>query len=200
MDTVMKNNPTDIYGYINGIAYQSIDTISRNNPKEHSTNLAEFSYQQQETKLKPLIYVEEPTVTDTTVSKGLVWIKLVLNIIRFAFSGKSYLFDGQSFKEVAFPHRTVYPVAVSINDFIAVAGGLKEDGTALESVLSFGDTVYVYIADSDYQCFVVGETDVYVIDDNNSVRATIVTGSTPLLKRWMLISRKPFKAVLMRLT
>jgi len=197
---VPTNLPATIYDYMLQIAYQSVDTVSRNSPREHSTNLAEFSYQQQETRTKPLIYVEEPSVSDTTVSGGLVWIKLVLNLIRFAFAGKSYLFDGQSFQEATFPHKTVYPVAVSLNDFIAVAGGLKEDGTALGSVLSFGDTVYVYIADSDYQCFVVGETDVYVIDDSNNVRATIVTGSTPLLKRWMLISRKPFKAVLMRLT
>jgi len=196
---VPTNLPVDNYGYMLLVAYQQQETKSRNTPVLQVVNLLMPSYQQWETRIKPLIYVEEPSVSGTSVSGGLIWVKMVLNLLKYAFTGKSYVFDGSNFTEAAFPVRTVYPTAVSLGDYIAVAGGLSEDGSALGSILSFGDTVYVYMSTGNYQCYVIGEGDVYVIDENNSVRAVVQTGSTPLLNGWKLVSRKPFQAVLMRL-
>jgi len=173
--------------------------VPTNLPVDNYGYMLLVAYQQQETRIKPLTYVEEPSVSDTSVSGGLIWVKMVLNLLKHAFTGKSYVFDGSSFTEAAFPVKTVYPTAVSLGDYIAVAGGLSEDGSALGSILSFGDTVYVYMSTGNYQCYVIGEGDVYVIDENNTVRAVVQTGSTPLLNGWKLVSRKPFQAVLMRL-
>jgi len=196
---VSANLPVDNNVNLVMIAVQQQETITKNTPIEQVVNLLMPSYQQQETRVEPLTYVEEPSVSGTSVSGGLIWVKMVLNLLKYAFTGKSYVFDGSNFTEAAFPVRTVYPTAVSLGDYIAVAGGLSEDGTALGSILSFGDTVYVYLSTGNYQCYIIGEGDVYVIDENNSVRAVLQTGSTPLLNGWKLVSRKPFQAVLMRL-
>jgi len=196
---VSANLPVDNYGYMLVVAYQQQETTSRNTPILQVVNLLMPSYQQQETRTKPLTYVEEPSVSGTSVSGGLIWVKMVLNLLKYAFTGKSYVFDGSNFTKATFPVKTVYPTAVSLGDYIAVAGGLSEDGSALGSILSFGDTVYVYMSTGNYQCYVIGEGDVYVIDEDNTVRAVLQTGSTPLLNGWKLVSRKPFQAVLMRL-
>ncbi|RLC59856.1 MAG: hypothetical protein DRI01_10925 [Chloroflexi bacterium] len=180
------------------IAYQEQETVTTDKPIEQAPTYSELGYQEQETVVKDLPVIEEPTVTDTTPSGGLIWIKIVQNIIRFAFLGKAWLFDGTKFIELGTPVAVIYPVLVSLDDKAYFVGGLKEDGSVPDTIYVYGYEANELEADKDYVAFVISETEVYVVDEENITRGSVKgLGATPINKGWKLISRKPFTAIVM---
>jgi len=201
---VATNLPVDIYGYVLQIAYQQQETVSRNSPVENLTNLAELSYQQQETKTKLLPYAEEPTVSDTTVSGGLIWIKVVLNMVRFAFKGLAWLFDGNKFTVFPAPYVPLIWTVVVSKEGLVMAGGLKEDWSVLGDVNVFGmvmETVENF-SGKDMLALVSCEKgqDVYLIDDKGNVVKKVLPSETVLFRNgWILASKHKFKAYVVRI-
>ena len=167
-------------------------------PVEQIINWLEICYQEQETIVKDLPVIEEPTVTDTTVSGGLLWVKAIFNIIKFAFSGKAWLFDGTKFVELSTPVAVIYPVLTSLDDKAYFVGGLKEDGSVPDTIYVYGLEANELKSDKDYVAFIISEARVYVIDEENITRGSVIgLGATPVMKNWKLISRKPFVAIVM---
>jgi len=180
------------------IAYQEQETKVTDTPVEQNVNVSELAYQEQETVVEDLPIAEEPTITDTTPSGGLIWIRAILNVLRFAFTGKAYIFDGNEFKPIGVPIAVVFPTLVTKDDVAYLVGGLKEDGTTPETLYVYGLEANEYKPDKDYVAFVIPETDVYVIDDQNVTRGIIRgIGATPVMVNWKLVSRKPFVAIVM---
>jgi len=161
-------------------------------------NWVEVAYHEYKVIEKHIPVVIEPSVTDSMVSGGLVWVRAILNIIKFAFSGKAYLFDGSKFDVLGTPIAVIYPTLVSKDDVAYLVGGLKEDGTTPETLYVYGLEANEYKPNKDYVAFVIPETDVYVIDEQNVTRGIIRgIGATPVMTNWKLISRKPFVAIVM---
>ena len=160
-------------------------------------SLLHVAYHYPTTVYKDVVVIEEPAISDTTVTGGLLWIKAVCNIINFAFAGKAYLFDGSSFKELGTPVAVIYPVAASDGNAAYLAGGLEEDGGIPDTVYGYGIEASELEADKDYIAFIIGEETVYVIDVENVVRAKVVTGAAPFQQGWKMVSRKPFVAIVM---
>jgi len=184
------------------IAYQEQETTARDVPMEQSASVwAELGVQEQETVERVAPALDEPTVVDTTVSGGVWWLKVVQNIVAFAFAGKAYLFDGSEFRELGTPVAVIYPVAVSDGSAAYLAGGLEEGGGVPESLYGFNVESYVLVADRDYLAMVVaGGSPVYAVDTGGAVAAEIRGVATvPLLAGWRLVSRSPFVAILQRI-
>jgi len=180
------------------VSYQETEIQVSDLPKEFSVVWRQLAVQEQETKVLDTPIIEEPTVTDTTVEGGIIWVKAIVNVIKFAFSGKAYLFDGSKFDVLGTPVAVIYPTLVSKDDVVYLVGGLKEDGTTPETLYVYGLEANEYKPEKDYVAFVISETDVYVIDDQNVTRGTIRgIGATPVMVNWKLVSRKPFVAIVM---
>ena len=192
------DTPVEQTSFFMEIAIQEQETSLADTPVDQATFQKQFCYQEIETKERDIPVVEEPTVSDTTVTGGLIWIKVIQNVIAFAFSGKAYIFDGNKFDVLGTPVSVIYPTLVSKDDVAYLVGGLKEDGTTPETLYVYGLEASEYKPDKDYVAFVIPETDVYVIDEQNVTRGIIRgIGATPVMVNWKLVSRKPFVAIVM---
>ena len=177
------------------IAYQEYEVVSRDQPIEQIANFSELAVQEYEVVTKDMPILEEPNISGETVTGGVLWIKYVINIIRYAFAGKAFLFDGSSI--TAFPNTgvfAIYPSVAGTEDYIAFIGGLKEDNTIQNELLVYGQEVYRIEADRDYMALIIpGEEVVQVYDENgNIIKATKEITTVPLLKGWVVASRKQF--------
>jgi hypothetical protein len=127
-----------------------------------------------------------------------MYAKLTYNVLRFAFLGKAFLFDGEKLVEVGVPEAVIYPVLVTDGDKAYFTCGLKEDGSVVGILYGYNIDGYDIKADKDYVAFIVSESVVYIVNESNTVVGTTkLFGATPLLKGWKLVSRKPFKAIVM---
>jgi len=196
----MTDLPVEHFANILEYAYQQQDTALRDSPSPHSANILEAAYQQHETKLEPLPFTDEPTVSDTSVSGGILWVKVVLNIIMFAFTRKGYVFDGSQVREWASPTPVIFPALVSDGSRAYLAGGLHEDGSVEESLWSYGEASYMIESDKDSLAMVIaGDKPVYLVDEHGSVKLVISSVLTvPFNLGWRLVSKAPFKAIVTR--
>ena len=181
------------------VAYQEQETISADKPIEQVSAFTEAGYQEYEVKEKDLPIIEEPTVTDTTPSGGLIWIKSVINIVRFPFKGLAWLFDGSKFTE--FPAQetsVVFPVVVT-DGYLVMSCGMKEDGTLAGDVLGFGRTREIIENNTgrDLLALVSCEKDqaVYLVDNiGNVIKRVLPSEAVLLANGWKLVSDRSFKA------
>ena len=179
-------------------AYQALDVVTSDVEVEQISMFSQVGYQELEVVEKDLPVPEEPTVTDTTPSGGFAWVKVADNVLRFAFVGKAYLFDGERFEEFGSPGIIVFPAAAQLP---AVAGGLTEEGTPSPATAVYGTETYVVEADRDYLAMVIpGEKPVQLVDQSGAVKQVIKGVATvPLLTGWKLVSRSQFIAMLQRI-
>jgi hypothetical protein len=172
------------------LAYQSFEADVKQVNLEHVTQIAkaQLAYQSfADVKLAsiPLTDVE-------------MYAKLTYNVLRFAFLGKAFLFDGEKLVEVGVPEAVIYPVLAVDGDKAYFTCGLKEDGSVVGVLYGYNIDGYDIKADKDYVAFIVSESVVYIVNESNTVVGTTkLFGATPLLKGWKLVSRKPFKAIVM---
>ena len=126
--------------------------------------------------------------------------KLTYNVLYFVFSGRAFLFDGEEVVEASSPVVAIYPITTSKEDRAYVTGGLTEKGTIVPDLYVRGVEAYVMTADRDYIAILLPTDTVYVIDEKGSIVTThkMVT-VLPLLKRWKLVSRAPYIAIIQRL-
>jgi len=179
------------------IAYQQQETTSRNTPVPTPSLYKEIAYQQQEIKLKSVAIIVEPSVSDTVVSGGIAWVKIVCNVLRFAFAGKSFLFDGKEIVEWKEPGiAVIYPVAVEN----IMCGGLKEDATLYEMCKVYGKEMYVYenTTGASLAVFVDAERDatLYLIDDKGNVISKVTPGMLLYLRpNWVIVGDRQFRVI-----
>ena len=189
-DTVESNQNTEQKSGMTIVAYQQYDTIESNYETNQNGSRIYLSYQEYET-------IERTPAQD---DYGQL-LKIVVNIMRFKFAGKAYMFDGSKFTEIGSPYKVVFPTLVSKEDKIYTVGGQKEDGTILGDVYGYNQDIYVATADRDYSVYVIaGDTPVYLIDQNKNVVQKIEKlMALPLLSGWGLISRSPFVLIISKL-
>jgi len=146
----------------------------------------------------------EPTVSDSTVSGGMAWIKAHVNVLRIAFKGLAWLFDGSVFTGFPAPYVPLIWTVVVSKEGLVMAGGLKEDWSVLGDVNVFGmvmETVENF-SGKDMMALVSCEKgqDVYLIDDKGNVVKKVLPSETVLLRNgWILASKYKFKAYVVKL-
>jgi len=182
------------------IAYQQQETTLRSVPVPVVSLHGELAYQQQETTLRRVPITEEPSVVDTTVSGGISWVKLVINVLRFAFTGKTFLFDGKEIVEWKKPGvAVVFPIAVEN----VVCGGLREDATLYELCKVYGREMYIYRNTTGASIAVFADaepgTTLYLVDDKGNAITTVVPGMLIYLRaNWSIVGDKAFGVVHMK--
>jgi hypothetical protein len=140
---------------------------------------------------------EEDVKHDSFPSSDATYVKLTYNVLRLAFLGKAFLFDGEKFVEVGVPEAVIYPVLVTDGDKAYFTCGLKEDGSVVGILYGYNMDGYELKADKDYVAFIISEGIVLIMNENNTAVGTIkLLGTAPLLKGWKLVSRKPFIAII----
>ena len=182
------------------VAYQEYEGAEPADiPSESIANWGQIACQALEVVERDIPIIEEPTVTDTTPSGGVMWIKSVINIVRFPFKGLAWLFDGSQFTE--FPAQeipVIFPVVV-IDGYLVMSCGMKEDGTLAEDVLGFGQTREIIENNTgrDLLALVSCEKDqtVYLVDDiGNVIKRVLPSEAVLLANGWKLVSDRSFKA------
>lgn len=171
------------------IAYQEQETKSSPVFNSQETDVLEVAYQEQETMEKTLGLIEHDIV------------KIVYNVIYFAFSGKAYLFDGNSLSDFGSPAVVVFPCLAVAEEKAYVVGGLREDGEIEGVLYGYNTDSYWMTADRDYVAYIIaGSEPVFVVDEKgNTLMEVKRIAVAPFLAGWRLVSRKPFSTVLQKL-
>ena len=128
-----------------------------------------------------------------------MWIKSIINMVRFPFKGLAWLFDGSQFTE--FPAQetpVIFPVVVT-DGYLVMSCGMKEDGTLAEDVLEFGQTREIIENNTgrDLLALVSCEKDqtVYLVDGiGNVIKRVLPSEAVLLANGWKLVSDRSFKA------
>jgi len=187
----VSNTPVDqTSGNYLEIGYQEEEIAESCTPADQMLgNYAEVSYGERDIVKHVFPYMSED-----------IYYKFTVNILRFAFTGKMYLFDGKSVKE--FPSsgsQVIFPMISFGDGKIVVYGGLKEDNTINNDIYIYGQNSYVVdIKKEGIAMIVAGDEPVYVYDESGNVKCRITTiNAVPVMKGWRVASRKPFIVMFM---
>lgn len=179
------------------ISYQEQETITEDRPAPTQLNHNEMSYQEQETITEDMPIPILPKISDSTVTGGYGWVKIVVNIVRFPFKGLMWTFDGSKFEQ--FPSQEtpiVFPVIVS-NEYLILTCGMKEDGSLVNDVLEFGTVRQVLLNNTGKDLIALTsfskDQDVYLVDNRGNIIRKVMPSEVVLLKNgWKLVSPDPF--------
>jgi hypothetical protein len=172
------------------LAYQQYDAIERAVETSQFWVTLELAYQQ----YAPEVGVPLPTLTEYI-------LKIVNNIVAFAFLGKAWLFDGATLKDFGSPAVAIYPTLISDGEKAYFTGGLNEDGTIDNTIYGYATVTNQITADRNYFAMVVaGEEPVYLVNEMGTIMHTFTrSGATPLLTGWKLISKSSFYAIILKI-
>jgi len=191
------------------IVYQQQETIHEYMYNENKKDVMEIAYQQQETVTKTTYNYHRHVLAEIgygeliTTSRVIGFsrhdfVKIVYNVIHFAFLGKAFLFDGNNLVEFGSPSIVVFPAIVSSGEKIFAMCGLRENGEIDNIVYGYNMDNYYVVADRNYIAYIIaGEEPVYINDSDGNVVETVKRlGVVPLLKGYRVVSRKPFSLIL----
>jgi len=181
-------------------SYQRYDVVGRNSPVPHSLSYITASYQRYEVTARNTPVVDEPTVTDTTPSGGITWIRTIVNIISYTFRGKAWVFDGTKFNEVGSPGTVVFPIVASDGEKVMVTGGITKEGLIKGEVLGYNFTYHFVVnaLPKSLVCWAYGSPDIELVlaDDKGTMVRTVKVAEAVLLQPWWkLISKSEFSVL-----
>jgi len=173
------------------VAYQQYEGVTPSSaPSDYLFRFLQVAYQK---------YTVISDVLQPTIEVNI--LKIINNVISFAFSGKAYTFRPDvGFEEFGSPGAFIFPVVTSDGERIVVTGGLTEEGLIIGDVLGFNFTYHFVVnaLPKSLVCWAYGSPDIELVlaDDKGNVVKKMVVGEAVLLQPWWkLVSSKEFSVL-----